>query len=176
MGEDKRSASLDAGNVKLTYNVLLEKAESRDKERIEEENKKLRKLEGELRSVMISQDVYFNMATAIHQFFLYLGTTTCLACLQTMSKSLAGFGRLPEEEEEEVAEVRRSLCMLQTAEEAAANTAWGPENPRSLVDKVDVRVFVRPSLRASLLSQSCPSVVKSKDPPYRINRPGVSVN
>ena len=51
--EDKRSASLDAGNVKLTYNALLEKAESRDKERIKEENKKLRKLEGELRSVVV---------------------------------------------------------------------------------------------------------------------------
>ena len=49
MCEDKRSASLDAGNVKLTYNALLEKAESRDKERI----KKLRKLEGELRSVLV---------------------------------------------------------------------------------------------------------------------------
>ena len=53
MCEVKRSASLDAGNVKLTYNALLEKAESRDKERIKEENKKLRKLEGELRSVVV---------------------------------------------------------------------------------------------------------------------------
>eukprot|EP00090_Calanus_glacialis_P001446 TRINITY_DN11033_c0_g1_i1.p1 TRINITY_DN11033_c0_g1~~TRINITY_DN11033_c0_g1_i1.p1 ORF type:complete len:770 (+),score=351.91 TRINITY_DN11033_c0_g1_i1:62-2311(+) len=49
--EDKRSASLDAGNVKLTYNALLEKAESREKERMKEESKKLRKLEGELRSL-----------------------------------------------------------------------------------------------------------------------------
>jgi len=47
--EDKRSASLDAGNVKLTYNALLEKAENREKERMKEESKKLRKLEGELR-------------------------------------------------------------------------------------------------------------------------------
>ena len=53
MCEDKRSASLNAGNVKLMYNALLEKAESRDKERIKEENKKLRKLEGELRSVVV---------------------------------------------------------------------------------------------------------------------------
>ena len=50
--EDKRSASLEAGNVKLTYNSLLEKAESREKERMKEESKKLRKLEGELRFVM----------------------------------------------------------------------------------------------------------------------------
>merc|ERR1712110_1144544 len=49
--EDKRSASLDAGNVKLTYNALQEKAESKDKERIKEETKKLRKLEGDLRGV-----------------------------------------------------------------------------------------------------------------------------
>merc|ERR1712126_113017 len=47
--EDKRSASLDAGNVKLTYNALLEKAESKEKERVKEENKRLKKIEGEAR-------------------------------------------------------------------------------------------------------------------------------
>lgn len=51
MCEDKRSASLDAGNVKLTYNALQEKAESKDKEKAKEETKRLRKLEGELRAV-----------------------------------------------------------------------------------------------------------------------------
>jgi len=55
--EDKRSASLDAGNVKLTYNALLEKAESREKERMKEESKKLRKLEGELRSLFAEINV-----------------------------------------------------------------------------------------------------------------------
>merc|ERR1719507_1865970 len=55
--EDKRSASLDAGNVKLTYNVLQEKAESKDKERIKEETKKLRKLEGDLRGVFTEINV-----------------------------------------------------------------------------------------------------------------------
>merc|ERR1712029_538201 len=55
--EDKRSASLDAGNVKLTYNALLEKAESREKERVKEENKRLRKLEGELRSLFAEVNV-----------------------------------------------------------------------------------------------------------------------
>merc|ERR1719430_330002 len=55
--EDKRSASLDAGNVKLTYNALLEKAETRDKERMKEEVKKLRKLEGELRTVFTELNV-----------------------------------------------------------------------------------------------------------------------
>jgi len=58
--EDKRSASLDAGNVKLTYNALLEKAESRDKERMKEEVKKLRKLEGELRQLFTDLNVEDN--------------------------------------------------------------------------------------------------------------------
>ena len=52
-----RSASLDAGNVKLTYNALQEKAESKDKERIKEETKKLRKLEGDLRGVFTEINV-----------------------------------------------------------------------------------------------------------------------
>ncbi|XP_059477896.1 pre-mRNA-processing factor 40 homolog A [Neocloeon triangulifer] len=43
--EDGRSATLDAGNVKLTYNALLEKAEAREKERQKEENRKSRKIE-----------------------------------------------------------------------------------------------------------------------------------
>merc|ERR1712228_832218 len=47
--EDKRSSTLDAGNVKLTYNSLLEKAESKEKERQKEESKKLKKVELELR-------------------------------------------------------------------------------------------------------------------------------
>jgi pre-mRNA-processing factor 40 len=37
--------------VKLTYNALLEKAETREKERLKEEAKKMRKVEGELRFV-----------------------------------------------------------------------------------------------------------------------------
>merc|ERR1711971_73946 len=55
--EDKRSASLDAGNVKLTYNALLEKAESREKERLEEEAKRMRKLETAFRSVLAEQGI-----------------------------------------------------------------------------------------------------------------------
>ena len=47
--EDKRSTTLDAGNVKLTFNALLEKAESREKERQKEESKKLKKIEAEMR-------------------------------------------------------------------------------------------------------------------------------
>ena len=52
-----RSASLDAGNVKLTYNALQEKAESKDKERLKEETKKLRKLEGDLRALFTEINV-----------------------------------------------------------------------------------------------------------------------
>ncbi|CAB3223600.1 unnamed protein product [Arctia plantaginis] len=43
--EDSKSASLDAGNVKLTYNSLLEKAEARNKEKIKEESKAQKKIE-----------------------------------------------------------------------------------------------------------------------------------
>jgi len=49
--EDKRSATLDAGNVKLTYNSLVEKAEAKEKEKIKEENKRLKKIESELREM-----------------------------------------------------------------------------------------------------------------------------
>lgn len=47
--EDKRSSTLDAGNVKLTFNSLLEKAEFKEKERQKEESKKLKKIETEMR-------------------------------------------------------------------------------------------------------------------------------
>merc|ERR1712141_574401 len=50
--DDNRSATLDAGNVKLTYNSLLEKAESKEKERMKEENRKLRKLETNFRTML----------------------------------------------------------------------------------------------------------------------------
>lgn len=51
--EDKRSATLDAGNVKLTYNSMLEKAEAIQKERLREESKRLRKLENELKQIWL---------------------------------------------------------------------------------------------------------------------------
>ncbi|XP_013187253.1 pre-mRNA-processing factor 40 homolog A [Amyelois transitella] len=43
--EDSKSASLDAGNVKLTYNSLLEKAETKNKEKLKEESKAQKKVE-----------------------------------------------------------------------------------------------------------------------------------
>ncbi|XP_076360616.1 pre-mRNA processing factor 40 isoform X2 [Tachypleus tridentatus] len=52
ISEDKRSATLDAGNVKLTYNSLLEKAEAREKERLREEARKQRRLESGFRSML----------------------------------------------------------------------------------------------------------------------------
>lgn len=51
--EDKRSATLDAGNVKLTYNSMLEKAEAIHKERLREETKRLRKMENELKQIWL---------------------------------------------------------------------------------------------------------------------------
>ncbi|KAH8324322.1 hypothetical protein KR074_005243 [Drosophila pseudoananassae] len=55
--EDKRSASLDAGNVKLTYNSLLEKAEAIEKERLKEEVRRLRKLENEIKNEWLEANV-----------------------------------------------------------------------------------------------------------------------
>ncbi|CAG0903191.1 unnamed protein product [Darwinula stevensoni] len=52
--EDKRSATLDAGNVKLTYNALMEKAEAREKERLKEEARKLRRMENTFRALLHS--------------------------------------------------------------------------------------------------------------------------
>uniref|UniRef100_A0A023GP43 Pre-mRNA-processing factor 40 homolog B n=2 Tax=Amblyomma TaxID=6942 RepID=A0A023GP43_AMBTT len=52
ISEDKRSATLDAGNVKLTYNSLLEKAGAREKERLKEEARKQRKLENAFRAML----------------------------------------------------------------------------------------------------------------------------
>ncbi|XP_055543926.1 pre-mRNA-processing factor 40 homolog A [Wyeomyia smithii] len=51
--EDKRSATLDAGNVKLTYNSLLEKAEAAEKERLKEETRRIRKMENELKGMWL---------------------------------------------------------------------------------------------------------------------------
>ncbi|CAD7080037.1 unnamed protein product [Hermetia illucens] len=55
--EDKRSATLDAGNVKLTYNSLLEKAETAEKERLKEEMRRVRKLENEIKSVWLESGI-----------------------------------------------------------------------------------------------------------------------
>lgn len=50
--EDKRSASLDAGNVKLTYNALLEKAVSKVKERQKEDAKRNKRYETDFRNML----------------------------------------------------------------------------------------------------------------------------
>ncbi|KAG8225053.1 hypothetical protein J437_LFUL000031 [Ladona fulva] len=55
--EDRRSATLDAGNVKLTYNALLEKAEAREKERLKEEARRQRKMESGFKSLLKSHNV-----------------------------------------------------------------------------------------------------------------------
>ena len=51
--EDKRSATLDAGNVKLTYNSLLEKAEAIEKEREKEKSRRIRKMETEIKTIWL---------------------------------------------------------------------------------------------------------------------------
>ncbi|XP_041097403.1 pre-mRNA-processing factor 40 homolog B-like isoform X2 [Polyodon spathula] len=49
---DKRAAALDAGNIKLTFNSLLEKAEAREREREKEEARKLRRKEAAFKSML----------------------------------------------------------------------------------------------------------------------------
>ncbi|KAM5182218.1 pre-mRNA-processing factor 40 homolog B [Mantella aurantiaca] len=49
---DKRAATLDAGNIKLTFNSLLEKAEAREREREKEEARKFRRKEAAFKSML----------------------------------------------------------------------------------------------------------------------------
>nr|CAD7404150.1 unnamed protein product [Timema cristinae] len=58
--EDRRSATLDAGNVKLTYNAFLEKAEARERERLKEEARRLKRLEAGFKSLLKSYDIDYN--------------------------------------------------------------------------------------------------------------------
>lgn len=55
--EDRRSANLDAGNVKLTFNAFLEKAEAREKERLKEETRRLKKLAASFKNLLSSCNV-----------------------------------------------------------------------------------------------------------------------
>ncbi|KAM3964185.1 pre-mRNA processing factor 40 [Aphomia sociella] len=55
--EDSKSASLDAGNVKLTYNSLLEKAEAKNKEKLKEESKAQKKIESAFKWALSDADV-----------------------------------------------------------------------------------------------------------------------
>ncbi|XP_077979114.1 pre-mRNA-processing factor 40 homolog B-like isoform X2 [Glandiceps talaboti] len=49
---DKRAATLDAGNIKLTFNSLIEKAEARDRERQKEEARRQRRKESAFKSML----------------------------------------------------------------------------------------------------------------------------
>ncbi|XP_043278756.1 pre-mRNA-processing factor 40 homolog A isoform X2 [Venturia canescens] len=60
--EDRKSATLDAGNVKLTYNLLLEKAEAREKERVKEETRKFKKLEIGFKTLLKNLEVDYQMS------------------------------------------------------------------------------------------------------------------
>uniref|UniRef100_A0A4W3HVU5 Pre-mRNA-processing factor 40 homolog A n=1 Tax=Callorhinchus milii TaxID=7868 RepID=A0A4W3HVU5_CALMI len=52
ISSDKRAATLDAGNIKLTFNSLLEKAEAREREREKEEARKLKRKETAFKSML----------------------------------------------------------------------------------------------------------------------------
>ncbi|CAH1116101.1 unnamed protein product [Phaedon cochleariae] len=60
--EDKRSATLDAGNVKLTYNSFLEKAEVKEKERLKEETKRLKKLEANFKALLKDMNIDYELS------------------------------------------------------------------------------------------------------------------
>lgn len=49
---DKRATTLDAGNIKLTFNSLIEKAEGRERERIKDEVRKQKRIEAAFRSML----------------------------------------------------------------------------------------------------------------------------
>ncbi|XP_067952086.1 pre-mRNA-processing factor 40 homolog A-like [Watersipora subatra] len=49
---DKRSQALDAGNIKLTYRTLMEKAEARERERIKDEQRRLKKVEDSFKRML----------------------------------------------------------------------------------------------------------------------------
>ncbi|XP_076461336.1 pre-mRNA-processing factor 40 homolog A-like isoform X2 [Babylonia areolata] len=54
---DKRASSLDSGNIKLTYNSLIEKAEAREKERLKEEARKLKKIENNFKTALSRHNI-----------------------------------------------------------------------------------------------------------------------
>lgn len=54
---DSRSKNLDSGNIKLTYNSLLEKAEAREKERLKDEARRLKKLEASFANLLSKADI-----------------------------------------------------------------------------------------------------------------------
>ncbi len=52
LNNDKRVVLLDPNNIKLVFNSLYEKAELKEKERLKEENKKVKKLEQNFKSLL----------------------------------------------------------------------------------------------------------------------------
>lgn len=56
-GEDGRLSQIDAGNIKLTYQSLIEKAEQKEKERQRDEQKKAKKTESAFRSMLKKHEI-----------------------------------------------------------------------------------------------------------------------
>ncbi|MGH0143303.1 UNVERIFIED_CONTAM: hypothetical protein FKN15_033195 [Acipenser sinensis] len=52
ISSDKRATTLDAGNIKLAFNSLLEKAEAREREREKEETRKMKRKEAAFKSML----------------------------------------------------------------------------------------------------------------------------
>ncbi len=56
ISNDKRANKLDAGNLKITFTNLLEKAELKERERVKEEQRKHKKLESNFKSLIKKLD------------------------------------------------------------------------------------------------------------------------
>ncbi len=52
INSDKRAASIDVSNIKLTFNSLLEKVELKEKEKLKEEHRKIKKLEQNFKNLL----------------------------------------------------------------------------------------------------------------------------
>ena len=57
LSSEKRASGLDPNNVKLTFNSMLEKAESKEKEKLKEEQRKQKKIEQNFKSLLKKFDV-----------------------------------------------------------------------------------------------------------------------
>lgn len=60
VSRDKRAACLDAGNIKLAFSGMMDKAEQKEKERLKEEARKRRKFETAFRKALVEANIKIN--------------------------------------------------------------------------------------------------------------------
>ncbi|XP_032150185.1 pre-mRNA-processing factor 40 homolog B isoform X4 [Sapajus apella] len=84
---DKRAAALDAGNIKLTFNSLLEKAEAREREREKEEARRMRRREAAFRSMLRQAVPALELGTAWEECSPRSRSVSVLCVTQPLSRS-----------------------------------------------------------------------------------------